>query len=163
MAARPVTNRRRAKKSAVAFRTISEVAKVLDVPTYVLRFWEAKFEEIQPLKRGGKRRYYRPEDVDFLRQIQFLLYDQGYTIKGVQKLLKANKGKLDNIVKPAIATEDILDPDKPVDTVTEAERLVGRENKRAPKSADDKSQLSPHQVEQLEIALEELRSLKQLL
>ena len=75
-------------KSAFAFRTISEVSKELQVPTHVLRFWEAKFSSIKPLKRGGGRRYYRPEDLDLLRQIKGLLYDDGYTIKGVQKLLK---------------------------------------------------------------------------
>ena len=74
------------RKSAFAFRTISEVSKALQVPTHVLRFWESKFSSIKPLKRGGGRRYYRPEDLDLLRQIKSLLYDDGYTIKGVQKL-----------------------------------------------------------------------------
>ncbi|MEK9684966.1 MAG: MerR family transcriptional regulator [Rhodospirillaceae bacterium] len=77
-----------ANKSAFAFRTISEVAADLDVPSHVLRFWESKFSQIRPLKRGGGRRYYRPEDVDLLREIRSLLYDEGYTIRGAQKLLK---------------------------------------------------------------------------
>lgn len=78
-------------KSATAFRTISEVSAELDVPQHVLRFWEGKFPQIRPLKRGGGRRYYRPEDVELLRRIQSLLYKEGYTIKGVQRLLKEGR------------------------------------------------------------------------
>jgi DNA-binding transcriptional MerR regulator len=79
---------RRAMKSAAAFRTISEVAEELDVPQHVLRFWESKFTQVKPLKRGGGRRYYRPEDVMLLRRIRQCLYQDGYTIKGVQRLLR---------------------------------------------------------------------------
>ena len=75
-------------KSPDAFRTISEVADLLDLPQHVLRFWETRFAQIKPLKRGGGRRYYRPEDVDLLRGIRHLLYDEGYTIKGAQRILK---------------------------------------------------------------------------
>ncbi len=75
-------------KSADAFRTISEVADVLDVQKHVLRFWEVKFPQIRPMKRGGGRRYYRPEDMVLLRGIQHLLHAEGYTIKGVQKILR---------------------------------------------------------------------------
>ena len=75
-------------KSSAAFRTISEVSADLDVQQHVLRFWETKFSQIRPLKRGGGRRYYRPEDVDLLRRIRDLLYAEGYTIKGVQRLLR---------------------------------------------------------------------------
>jgi DNA-binding transcriptional MerR regulator len=78
-------------KSAAAFRTISEVADELDVAQHVLRFWESKFPQVRPLKRGGGRRYYRPEDVDLLRQIRSLLYEEGYTIRGAQKLLKGQR------------------------------------------------------------------------
>ena len=78
------------EKSPDAFRTISEVAEDLDLPQHVLRFWETRFSQIKPMKRGGGRRYYRPDDVDLLKGIRKLLYDQGYTIKGVQKLLKQN-------------------------------------------------------------------------
>ncbi|MEO8559263.1 MAG: MerR family transcriptional regulator [Rhodospirillales bacterium] len=85
---------RRNEKSAQAFRTISEVADELNVPQHVLRFWESKFTQVRPLKRGGGRRYYRPEDVDLLRRIRGLLYDDGYTIKGVQRLLRENRGRL---------------------------------------------------------------------
>jgi DNA-binding transcriptional MerR regulator len=76
------------RKSPEAFRTISEVSDELTVPQHVLRFWESKFTQIRPLKRGGRRRYYRPEDVLLLRGIRRLLYEDGYTIKGVQKVLK---------------------------------------------------------------------------
>jgi DNA-binding transcriptional MerR regulator len=76
------------RKSAEAFRTISEVAEELDVQKHVLRFWEVKFPQIKPLKRGGGRRYYRPADVELLRGIRALLHNDGYTIKGVQKLLR---------------------------------------------------------------------------
>lgn len=76
------------EKSAEAYRTISEVAQDLDLPQHVLRFWETRFVQIKPLKRGGGRRYYRPEDIDLLRAIRHLLYGEGYTIKGVQKILK---------------------------------------------------------------------------
>lgn len=86
---------RSAGKSHAAFRTISEVSDDLDVPQHVLRFWETKFTQVKPLKRGGGRRYYRPEDVDLLRRIRELLYTDGYTIKGVQKLLREGHGKLD--------------------------------------------------------------------
>ena len=78
----------RPKKSPGAFRTISEVATELDLPTHVLRFWETKFTQVRPLKRGGGRRYYRPEDVELIRNIRDLLYNNGYTIKGVQKLMR---------------------------------------------------------------------------
>ena len=75
-------------KAPEAFRTISEVADELEVPKHVLRFWEARFAQLKPMKRGGGRRYYRPEDVALLRGIRFLLYNDGYTIRGVQKILR---------------------------------------------------------------------------
>ena len=78
----------KSRKAPSAFRTISEVADDLKVQQHVLRFWETKFSQVRPLKRGGGRRYYRPEDVDILKTIHHLLYTQGYTIKGVQKLFR---------------------------------------------------------------------------
>jgi DNA-binding transcriptional MerR regulator len=75
-------------KSPDAFRTISEVAEDLDLPQHVLRFWETRFPQIKPLKRGGNRRYYRPDDVALITGLKTLLYGQGYTIKGVQRILK---------------------------------------------------------------------------
>src|SRR5690242_1750004 len=82
------TPRPKLKKAPNAFRTISEVAEDLHIPQHVLRFWETKFPQLKPLKRGGGRRYYRPEDIALLRRISDLLYTQGYTIKGVQRLLR---------------------------------------------------------------------------
>ncbi|MCJ8322491.1 MAG: MerR family transcriptional regulator [Hyphomicrobiales bacterium] len=75
------------EKSVNAFRTISEAAVELDVPQHVLRFWETKFKQIKPLKRGGGRRFYRPQDINLIKGIKYFLYGQGYTIKGVQKIL----------------------------------------------------------------------------
>ncbi len=80
--------RGRAPKSADAFRTISEVADDLDIPQHVLRFWETRFAQIKPMKRSGGRRYYRPDDVALLRGIRRLLYGEGYTIRGVQRILR---------------------------------------------------------------------------
>ena len=80
-------------KSPEAFRTISEVSKDLSLPQHVLRFWETKFVQIKPIKRGGGRRYYRPEDVDLLKGIKNLLYNDGYTIRGVQKVIRENGSK----------------------------------------------------------------------
>ena len=107
---------RRAEKSAAAFRTISEVADELDVPQHVLRFWETKFTQVKPLKRGGGRRYYRPEDVDLLRLIRGLLYDDGYTIKGVQRLMREGglKPRTDQpAAKPAEPSAPQLDLEFP--------------------------------------------------
>lgn len=87
-AAQKETVGRHGVKSQAAFRTIAEVALELKLPQHVLRFWESKFTQIRPLKRGGGRRYYRPEDVEVLRRIRSLLYQEGYTIKGAQKLLR---------------------------------------------------------------------------
>ena len=103
---------RRNGKSSAAFRTISEVASDLDVPQHVLRFWETKFAQVKPLKRGGGRRYYRPEDVDLLRRIRTLLYENGYTIRGVQKLLRETGGRITDIalmerVAPALVETEI--------------------------------------------------------
>ena len=80
--------RKSGAKSATAFRTISEVGRELDIPQHVLRFWESKFIQVKPLKRGGGRRYYRPEDIALLRRIRDLLYTEGYTIRGVQRLFR---------------------------------------------------------------------------
>ena len=102
----------RSQKSPEAFRTISEVATELDVPQHVLRFWESKFAQVRPLKRGGGRRYYRPEDLVMLRHIRDLLYNDGYTIKGVQKLLKENGGKIEVAAAPTSGEATTLSADK---------------------------------------------------
>ncbi|MBK8158238.1 MAG: MerR family transcriptional regulator [Rhodospirillaceae bacterium] len=110
VAAQRRTAARRVEKAAGAFRTISEVADDLEVPQHVLRFWETKFPQIKPMKRGGGRRYYRPEDVDLLRAIRGLLYDQGYTIKGVQKLIREGALRLGAEFADAEALAGGLDP-----------------------------------------------------
>ncbi|MGB6427408.1 MAG: MerR family transcriptional regulator [Methyloceanibacter sp.] len=92
-------------KAPEAFRTISEVADELKVPKHVLRFWEAKFAQLKPMKRGGGRRYYRPEDVALLRGIRFLLYDDGYTIRGVQKILKEQGPRFVMEQRPHVDTD----------------------------------------------------------
>jgi DNA-binding transcriptional MerR regulator len=104
---------RRPAKSASAFRTISEVAQELEVPQHVLRFWESKFSQIKPLKRGGGRRYYRPEDVVLLRRIRQCLYDDGYTIKGVQRLLREGALKVaavEPVVAPPVVAPPVIAP-----------------------------------------------------
>ena len=93
-------------KSPQAFRTISEVSNEVNIPAHVLRFWETKFPNINPLKRSGNRRYYRPEDVKLIIRIKTLLYDNGYTVKGVQKLLKENDNQNNekNIIKEKLSS-----------------------------------------------------------
>jgi DNA-binding transcriptional MerR regulator len=101
-------------KSPEAFRTISEVAADLGLPQHVLRFWETRFVQIRPMKRGGGRRYYRPDDIDLLRGIRTLLYGEGYTIRGVQRILKeqgprfvigAGRGDMSDILQPELGDE----------------------------------------------------------
>lgn len=101
----PHTGRHRPKKAPNAFRTISEVADELHIPQHVLRFWETKFTQVKPLKRGGGRRYYRPDDIALLRRISDLLYIQGYTIKGVQRLLREGGGRLSDDIPPPTPEE----------------------------------------------------------
>lgn len=96
-----------AGKSAAAFRTIGEVADELGLPQHVLRFWETRFPQVQPMKRGGNRRYYRPADVALLRDIHRMLHAEGYTIKGVQKLL--GEGIKAPVAAPAAASRPALD------------------------------------------------------
>jgi DNA-binding transcriptional MerR regulator len=102
-----LNGRARTKKAPNAFRTISEVADELQIPQHVLRFWETKFPQVKPLKRGGGRRYYRPDDIALLRRISDLLYTQGYTIKGVQRLLRDGGGKLSDDIPPPTADEKL--------------------------------------------------------
>ncbi len=99
------TSRPRLKKAPNAFRTISEVADELHIPQHVLRFWETRFPTVRPMKRGGGRRYYRPDDIALLRRISDLLYIQGYTIKGVQRLLREGGGRLSDDIPPATEAE----------------------------------------------------------
>jgi DNA-binding transcriptional MerR regulator len=108
--------RPRPRKAATAFRTISEVADDLQIPQHVLRFWETKFPQLKPLKRGGGRRYYRPEDIALLRRISDLLYTQGYTIKGVQRLLR--DGGIEGISPEALADAEAELPPEDQDDAT---------------------------------------------
>ncbi len=101
----PSSSRVRLRKAPNAFRTISEVADELHIPQHVLRFWETKFAQVKPLKRGGGRRYYRRDDIALLRRISDLLYIQGYTIKGVQRLLREGGGKLSDDIPPPAPDE----------------------------------------------------------
>ena len=115
---RPLKKAKGAEKSASAFRTISEVADELKVQQHVLRFWESKFSQIAPLKRGGGRRYYRPEDVELLKNIYHLLYQEGYTIKGVQKLLHSTRGNLTTRVADAKGSVEETAPATPATSAT---------------------------------------------
>jgi DNA-binding transcriptional MerR regulator len=125
-------------KAPDAFRTISEVADELDLPQHVLRFWETRFREIKPMKRGGGRRYYRPDDVDLLRGIRHLLYGEGYTIRGVQRILRAHGSKFVETVwregapQPPHGAYDQGDADDTLVEPTESKpsflgRLIGRD------------------------------------
>ena len=134
-----------ADKSPEAFRTISEVAGDLDLPQHVLRFWESRFAQLKPVKRAGGRRYYRPEDIDLLRGIRVLLYSDGLTIKGVQKILKdrgyrhvAEIGRgarfilaspLPPMPRPVPVMQHVLAL-RPVDKLEDASRLAGQERTR---------------------------------
>lgn len=109
------SERPKVHKAAGAFRTISEVADELHVPQHVLRFWESKFPQVRPLKRGGGRRYYRPEDVLLLRRVADLLYTQGYTIKGVQRLLRDNIGAVSLPYPPEEKEADSVAPQLPAE------------------------------------------------
>lgn len=115
--------RTRPKKAATAFRTISEVADDLHIPQHVLRFWETKFPQLKPLKRGGGRRYYRPEDIALLKRVGDLLYTQGYTIKGVQRLLR--DGELpDSVVAAETPDLPLQPPQTPAGRRAEALRAA---------------------------------------
>ena len=112
----------KAKKAPTAFRTISEVADDLHIPQHVLRFWETKFSQVKPLKRGGGRRYYRPDDITLLRRISHLLYTQGYTIKGVQRLLREGGGRLADDIPPPLVDERDTEADREVESFKLVER-----------------------------------------
>jgi DNA-binding transcriptional MerR regulator len=107
------------EKAPDAFRTISEVAEDLDIPQHVLRFWESRFSQIKPMKRGGGRRYYRPEDVALLRGIRHLLYGQGYTIKGVQRILREQGVRFVQSVWEEGAEQPLASDEEAFDTAAE--------------------------------------------
>jgi len=114
-------------KAPDAFRTISEVADELDIPQHVLRFWESRFPQIRPMKRAGGRRYYRPDDVDLLRGIRHLLYGQGYTIRGVQRILREQGPKFVQTVWQPGAAQPVSGPS---DDAAQAHQLAPDEAAR---------------------------------
>jgi DNA-binding transcriptional MerR regulator len=114
------------EKGPDAFRTISEVAEDLDLPQHVLRFWETRFGQIKPLKRGGGRRYYRPDDVDLLRGIRHLLYGEGYTIRGVQQILREQGLRHVQAIGQSAAEEALKSGELPADSSRERAAEGGR-------------------------------------
>ena len=149
------------EKAPSAFRTISEVADELAVPQHVLRFWETKFTQIKPLKRGGGRRYYRPEDVALLKRIYHLLYTEGYTIKGVQKLLKG-QGKTQIATAEPPAASVAAPVSTPRVAAVAAEALLAKvDDVVAPKA--QKAPLSSKQKAILEAMLGDLRDLRDMI
>lgn len=114
------------EKGPDAFRTISEVAEDLDLPQHVLRFWETRFGQIKPLKRGGGRRYYRPDDVDLLRGIRHLLYGEGYTIRGVQQILREQGLRHVQAIGQSAAEEALKSGGSPADSSRERSTEGGR-------------------------------------
>lgn len=155
-------------KSPEAFRTISEVATELDLPQHVLRFWETRFASVRPLKRSGGRRYYRPEDVALLRRIRDLLRDKGYTIKGVQKLLRQGGDRSVSIEVAAEAPTVLYHPTTaPADPATPtgltASDDIVRSARVSPPGGDEDPLLSPTAREELQGILAELEALRALL
>jgi DNA-binding transcriptional MerR regulator len=141
-------------KSPTAFRTISEVAEGLALPQHVLRFWESKFQQIKPLKRGGGRRYYRPEDVRIIHDIKELLYNQGFTIRGVQKLLRENGAA--SLTRSAASLPNIS-----ASALSPAQQPAARQTLRSQQQhADDLSRDKRREIEGL---LAELKSIRKVL
>jgi DNA-binding transcriptional MerR regulator len=125
-------------KSPDAFRTISEVAEELDVPQHVLRFWESRFPHIKPMKRGGGRRYYRPDDVDLLRGIRHLLYGEGYTIRGVQRILREQGPRFVQTVWREGAEQPQLQPhEEQGEEGSEEQPAAPRPSRKLAKAADE--------------------------
>ncbi len=147
----------RPRKSTTAFRTISEVADDLGVQQHVLRFWETKFAQVKPLKRGGGRRYYRPEDVELLQAIYCLLYVEGYTIKGVQKLLRevGKKKIIANFFNATEKSSEALHRD-------EASSIEASESNSSDEVSEQRpsGKLSDNQRDALESVLAELHELR---
>ena len=140
-------------KSPTAFRTISEVAEGLALPQHVLRFWESKFQQIKPLKRGGGRRYYRPEDVKIIHDIKELLYNQGFTIRGVQKLLRENG-------TASLARSGLTITQAPTSIQMASHQLPAQTTKALQRQAEG---LSLDKRRELEGLLAELRSIRSVL
>ncbi len=156
---------RRADKPLSAFRTIGEAADELDLPAHVLRFWESKFPQLKPLKRGGGRRYYRPEDLLLLRRIRHCLYQEGYTIRGVQNLL--NRGSGDAVARPDTAEDPAavptLFPLDPVPGPTASPEDAGTGASARPSPRPPARRLSPEVKEALAEIRRELLEARALL
>jgi DNA-binding transcriptional MerR regulator len=161
---------RRANKRAAVFRTIGEVAEDLDLPAHVLRFWESKFPQLKPLKRGGGRRYYRPEDIALLSRIRQCLYQEGYTIRGVQKLL--SDGTLgvsaEMEIAPSLFPLDPLHEPSPASPTPRPARGSRRaaaspQVMEAPETAPTPQGLSDERKAMLEAAVQELLTARQML
>ena len=157
-------------KAPEAFRTISEVAEELDVPQHVLRFWETRFSQIRPMKRGGGRRYYRPADVDLLKGIRTLLYGEGYTIRGAQKILKDNGiAHVVGIGSGEISVEPSGETAKPVRTDPPSRPAASASEKPAEVAQSGRAQtrvvheLTPAQIDELRLALTDLAAARRLL
>jgi DNA-binding transcriptional MerR regulator len=150
------------EKSPEAFRTISEAAEELDLPQHVLRFWETRFSTIKPLKRGGGRRYYRPEDVLLLKGIRHLLYDQGFTIKGVQKILKDQGARHVAAIGNGGSIGDLPAGEGPRDE-SDAPPAVAHANGAMPNGAGVESALSDADRDRLSAVLGDLLEMKRLL
>jgi DNA-binding transcriptional MerR regulator len=171
-------------KAPDAFRTISEVADELDIPQHVLRFWESRFAQIKPLKRAGGRRYYRPDDVDLLRGIRHLLYGEGYTIRGVQRILREQGGRFVQSVWQPGAAQPAVSPDEESSAAPEqlapddaARTLFGLLQAPSAPQALDTTEASPpaaaapaaaprlgrDDVRRLQSALHELRECRRLI
>ena len=151
---------RRANKRAAVFRTIGEVAENLDLPAHVLRFWESKFPQLKPLKRGGGRRYYRPEDVALLSRIRQCLYQEGYTIRGVQKLLA--EGALDAVGAVAEAVPSLF-PLEPLPTAGAAARPTRSARRAAAEPPSPPQGLSKAEKATLEAARQDLLAVRDML
>ena len=150
---------KRGEKGKEAFRTISEVATELDLPQHVLRFWESKFSQIKPMKRGGNRRYYRPDDVEILRVIRKLLHSDGFTIRGVQKLFRENglRQTIDSVMGPADLAND--SPKTGVAEVSMPASLLARESKILQESKKlDKVMVNKADLQALITELKDLRA-----
>jgi len=139
-------------KSPDAFRTISEVADELALPQHVLRFWETRFPQIRPMKRGGGRRYYRPDDIDLLRGIRYLLYGEGYTIRGVQRILREQGPRF--VVGAGRGDMSGLYPPEPGDSLAgqEADDELVAEADEAALIADEAAELEPETDDEAEAA-----------
>ena len=151
------------EKSPDAFRTISEAADELDLPQHVLRFWETRFSTIKPLKRGGGRRYYRPEDVLLLKGIRHLLYDQGFTIKGVQKILKDQGARRVAAIGNGGAVEALLSQSSAEDQMQAMVEIVNGEDDAAPIGQANDASLDEGSRERLTAVLRDLLECKRLL